>query len=95
MFTSEYSRCFVNKYITNLGAASLSLRIYIIVEIYSIVFGYIWFLKSRDLNIELLTISTDNIWKLCGLELKGIQSLRLIFFYIASCQYSMLYTNCS
>ena len=29
-------------------------------------------MKSRDLNIELLTISTDNIWKLCGLELKDI-----------------------
>jgi hypothetical protein len=28
--------------------------------------------KSRDLNIELLTISTDDIWKLCGLELKDI-----------------------
>jgi len=28
--------------------------------------------KSRDLSIELLTISTDNIWKLCGLELKDI-----------------------
>jgi hypothetical protein len=26
---------------------------------------------------------------------KGIQSLRLIFFYIESCQYSMFYTNCS
>jgi hypothetical protein len=28
--------------------------------------------KSCELNIELLTISTDNIWKLCGLELKDI-----------------------
>jgi hypothetical protein len=28
-------------------------------------------------------------------NLKGIQSLRLIFFYIESCQYSMFYTNCS
>ena len=27
---------------------------------------------SRNMNIELLTISTDNIWKLCGLELKDI-----------------------
>ena len=29
-------------------------------------------MKSCELNIELLTISTDNIWKLCGLELKDI-----------------------
>ena len=29
-------------------------------------------MKSRDLNIELLTISTDNIWKLCGLEQQDI-----------------------
>ena len=29
-------------------------------------------MKSRDLNIELLTISTGNIWKLCGLELTDI-----------------------
>jgi len=29
--------------------------------IYSIAFGYIYLVKSRDLNIELLTISTDNI----------------------------------
>jgi hypothetical protein len=34
--------------------------------------GYIYLVKSRDLNIELLTISTDNIWKLCGLELQDI-----------------------
>jgi hypothetical protein len=29
-------------------------------------------IKSRDLNIELLTISSANIWKLSGLELKHI-----------------------
>ena len=29
-------------------------------------------MKSHDLNIELLTISTEKIWKLCGLELKDI-----------------------
>ena len=29
-------------------------------------------MKSRDLNIELLKISTDNNRKLCGLELKDI-----------------------
>jgi hypothetical protein len=28
--------------------------------------------KSRDLNIELLTISSANIWKLSELELKDI-----------------------
>ena len=28
--------------------------------------------KPRDLNIELLTISMDNIWKFCGLELQDI-----------------------
>ena len=33
---------------------------------------YIHLVISRDLNIELLPISTDNIWKLCGLELKDI-----------------------
>ena len=29
-------------------------------------------MNSRDLNIELLTISTDNIWIICELELKDI-----------------------
>ena len=29
-------------------------------------------MKSRDLNIELLIISTDNNWKRSGLELKDI-----------------------
>ena len=33
---------------------------------------YIHLVMSRDLNIELLPISTENIWKLCGLELKDI-----------------------
>ena len=33
---------------------------------------YIHLVMSRDLNIELLPISTDNIWKLCGLEQKDI-----------------------
>jgi hypothetical protein len=33
---------------------------------------YIHLVMSRDLNIELLPISTDNIWKLYGLELKDI-----------------------
>jgi hypothetical protein len=32
----------------------------------------IFLVKSRDLNIELLTISSANIWKLSGLELKDI-----------------------
>jgi hypothetical protein len=42
------------------------------------------------------------LWKECIIQfkknimyIKGIQSLRLIFFYIESCQYSMFYTNCS
>ena len=39
---------------------------------YSIVFGYIYLVKSRELSIVLLTISTDNIWKLCGLKLEDI-----------------------
>ena len=47
-------------------------RIYIIAGIYNIVFEYIYLVKSCDLNIELLTISMDDIWKLCGLELKDI-----------------------
>ena len=38
-------------------------------------------MKSRDLNIDLLTISTDNIWKLCGLELKDIL-IQQEFIYI-------------
>jgi hypothetical protein len=53
-------------------AASLKFWIYITAEIYGIAFGYIHLLKLRDLNIELLTISTDTTWKLCGLELKDI-----------------------
>ena len=32
----------------------------------------LFLVKSRDLNIELLTISLANIWKLSGLELKDI-----------------------
>jgi hypothetical protein len=32
----------------------------------------LFLVKSRDLNIELLTISSANIWKLSGLELKDI-----------------------
>ena len=45
-------------------------RIYIIAGIYNIVFEYIYLVKSYD--IELITISMDDIWKLCGLELKDI-----------------------
>ena len=29
------------------------------------------------------------------LYLKGIQAVRIDFFYIKSCQYTMFYTNCS
>jgi hypothetical protein len=32
----------------------------------------LFLVKSRDLNIELLTISSANIWKLSGLELTDI-----------------------
>jgi hypothetical protein len=32
----------------------------------------LFLVKSRVLNIELLTISSANIWKLSGLELKDI-----------------------
>ena len=32
----------------------------------------LFLVKSRDLSIELLTISSANIWKLSGLELKDI-----------------------
>jgi hypothetical protein len=32
----------------------------------------LFLVKSRDLNIELLTIASANIWKLSGLELKYI-----------------------
>ena len=46
--------------------------LYITAGIHNIVFGNIHLMMSRDLNIELLPISTDNIWKLCGLELKNI-----------------------
>ena len=32
----------------------------------------LFLVKSRDLNIELLTMSSANVWKLSGLELKDI-----------------------
>jgi hypothetical protein len=32
----------------------------------------LFLVKSRDLNIELLTIASANIWKLSGLELNDI-----------------------
>ena len=32
----------------------------------------LFLVKSRDMNIELLTITSANIWKLSGLELKDI-----------------------
>ena len=53
-------------------ATSLKFRSYITAGIYCIVFGYNYLVKSHDLNIELLTVSTDNIWKLCGLEVNDI-----------------------
>jgi hypothetical protein len=68
----EHCRILSNYYIrgSNWRAASLKFRICITAGIHSLVFGYIDLVKSRDSNIELLTISTDNIWKLCGLELQ-------------------------
>ena len=49
-------------------ASSLKFKIYIIAEISNICTS----MQSLDLNIALLTISTDNIQKLYGLELKDI-----------------------
>ena len=40
------------------------------VGIDSVVFGYIYFIKVKWLEHE--TISTDNIWKFCRLELKDV-----------------------
>jgi hypothetical protein len=36
--------------------------------IYSIALGYIYLVKSGNFNVELLIISTANIWELLGLE---------------------------
>ena len=70
----ESSRGFIKKYIkgSTVESSQSEVRIYITAGIWNIVFGYIYLVNSRDLNIELLTISTDNIWKACGLELKDI-----------------------
>jgi hypothetical protein len=43
-----------------------------IAGIYSIALGYIYLVKSGNFNIELLIISTANIWELSGLELRDI-----------------------
>jgi hypothetical protein len=43
-----------------------------IAGIYSIPLGYIYLVKSVNFNIELLIISTANIWELSGLELRDI-----------------------
>jgi hypothetical protein len=43
-----------------------------ITGIYYIALGYMYLVKSGNLNIELLIISTANIWKLSGLELRDI-----------------------
>ena len=57
--------------------------------IYSIVFGYIYFIEVKWL--EHWTISTDNIWKFCRLELKDI----LIQFISISDDIRVnSYTNC-
>ena len=39
---------------------------------YSITLGYIYLVKSGNFNIELLIISTGNIWELSVLELRDI-----------------------
>jgi hypothetical protein len=51
-----------------LRAASLKFRIYITAGIYSIVFRYIYF--SDVTWLELLTISTNSIWKLLWIGTK-------------------------
>ena len=43
-----------------------------IAGIYSITLGYIYLVKSGNFNIELLIISTANIWERLGLELRDI-----------------------
>ena len=43
-----------------------------ITGIYSIILGYIYLEKSGNFNIELLIISTANIWELLGLERRDI-----------------------
>ena len=40
----------------------------------------LFLVKSRDLTIELLTISSANIWKLSGLELKDILIQQVLIF---------------
>ena len=53
-------------------AASPGFRICMISGIYNIALEYIYLVKSGNLNIELLIISTANIWKLSRLELRDI-----------------------
>ena len=43
-----------------------------IAGIYCFTLGYIYLVKSGNFNIELLIISTANIWELLGLELRDI-----------------------
>jgi hypothetical protein len=62
----------------NLKTVRLKFRIDITAWIYSIVFEYIYLVKTHDLNIELFAISTDNIWKLCGYHKLGIAMLILV-----------------
>jgi hypothetical protein len=52
-----------------------------ITGIYSITLGYIYLMMSGDLNIKQLTISTANIWKLSGVELRNIL-IQLKFTFI-------------
>ena len=54
----------------------------------------IFLVKLRDLTIELLTMSSANIWKLSGLELKHILiQQELIFIEIIALIYRKGQTN--
>jgi hypothetical protein len=67
----------MQKYLEQIFANLFALNI--TAGIHSIVFGYIYLVKK----IELLTISTDNIWNLCGLELTDI-SIQQEFIFIGT-----------
>ena len=62
-------------------AVSLKFRICMKAGIYSIARGYIFLVMSGDLNIKLLRISTADIWKLSGVELRNIL-IQLEFTFI-------------
>ena len=62
-------------------AVSQKFEIYITAGIYSIVIGYIY--CSEVTWLELWTISTDNIRRLCVLELKDIP-IQHVFYFIGN-----------